>query len=134
MGLVYLITIGDDSYIGSTKKTMRKRKKKHKDRYNDPKCDVKLYVVMREFGFENCEFEIIERYDRNITKELLLQNEQNWCDILEPTLNSYRAYRSPEYLKKYTYERNKRYRENNRDRVNELKRLAYHRNKDSKKK
>ena len=85
-------------YIGSTK-SYRKRKSKHK---SSTELNFKVYKFMRENGgWENWEM-IVEVKTPNHTKEELLELEQIYKDLLNPTLNSYNVKgRNIEQQKKY---------------------------------
>tara|TARA_R110000744_G_scaffold224488_1_gene343059 strand:- start:2289 stop:2702 length:414 start_codon:yes stop_codon:yes gene_type:complete len=85
-------------YIGSTK-NYRKRKSKHKC---STELNFKVYKFIRENGgWENWEM-IVEVKTPNHTKEELLELEQIYKDLLNPTLNSYNVKgRNIEQQKKY---------------------------------
>lgn len=88
----------DEFYIGSSA-NLKDRIKKHKFACDDINCNnynLKLYVYIREnFGFYNFTVKTLERYPCKNNLQLR-QREQKWIDELKPTLNSLRAYLSPE--------------------------------------
>ena len=79
---VYMITIKEHSYIGSTK-NFRNRWKQHLARLNQNNhVNSNLQNAYNKFGRENMFFCILEKCNEN-----LLQREKHWIDILEPDLN-----------------------------------------------
>ena len=111
-----------DIYIGSTK-NLRKRYMKHMYSCKNNK-QYKLYKKMRETGSEHWKMSILEYSDILNTKKLR-KLEQDYIDIMAPTLNSICASRS---YKEY-YEQNKEkilknvktYRKLNKEKIRENK-------------
>ena len=112
---------GDETnfYVGSTKNTLndrvlsrrgyiRQRIKKHitLDRVSNHFKD-NLYDICIELIFE-CECE---------TKQEQFSLEANYIKQLNPPLNEYVPYRSPDEKKQYTNEKNKEYAEKNKDKL-----------------
>lgn len=136
IGIVYIIWVLGDFYVGSTW-DMDERKRIHN---SDMKTsNVKLYVAIRE---NNNNFVMTIHHEFICeTDEELRQEEQRTMDSLKPNLNERRAYNSEEddkeYHKKYDelhkeekkeyYEENKveilektkEYRELNKEKINE---------------
>jgi hypothetical protein len=105
MGFIYKIEVAGELYIGSTKeKYLCFRQKKHNQGLNNPICknyNTYLYRFCREHNVSKIICELIEEVDDS---ELILI-EQEYMNMLEPTLNTNRAYRTEEerleYHKKY---------------------------------
>ena len=96
MGFIYKIEIDNQIYIGSTKlKLLCKRQAIHNHDLNNPNSknyNFYLYRFCREKKVKKIICEIIETVDD--TKLRIL--EQEYMNMLEPTLNSQRAYRTEE--------------------------------------
>ena len=99
----------DLCYVGSTGTTLECRLQKHKvnSKYIKPK---KYKIIEEEGGWENFEMILIKEYPCN-DKEELRKEEQRCIDDLQPTLNTFRAYRTEEekkeYIKKEIYKKRK---------------------------
>ena len=96
MGFIYKIEVGEDLYIGSTKlKCLSQRQAVHNYNLNNPnskKYNIYLYRFCREHNVSKIICEIIEEVDDT---ELVLL-EQEYINMLEPSLNSYRAFQTIE--------------------------------------
>ncbi len=101
--------IDDDLYIGSTTQTPSHRLSNHKLKSKTMSQSL-LHVKMRLIGSEHFFIEVIEQYTYigDKTEQFIL--EQDWIDILQPTLNQNRTFITDEQrllgMKKY-YEYNK---------------------------
>ena len=148
MCLVYKISFKDcdEFYIGSTVNLMN-RKIKHKySCYNSKvkKYNYKLYQFIREhYEWKDVIFEILEEYETVLDKLELRKLEQKYINELKPTLNHRKAYQSKEERKeqiikstkkyrekKETQERIKKYREENREKIKEQKKIYREENKE----
>lgn len=80
----------DRIYVGSTT-NMTKRINTH---FADSKhSSSKLYLAIRETGWDHWSFEVLAECDGYTSKELVLK-EREFFDLLKPTLNTNRPYRS----------------------------------------
>ena len=108
MGFIYKIEIGEDLYIGSTKeKYLCQRQKRHNHGLNNPNSNdynIPLYRFCREKKVEKIICELIEKVEND---ELLLL-EQEYINMLEPSLNSQRAYRTIEEHKEQIKKQNQK--------------------------
>lgn len=124
--VIYVIihTTKNISYIGSTT-NYEQRMSNHKTNYN--KCrDCLIYNIMRnEGGWENFDKFIIEECDDNITKTDLKHLEQEYIKLLNPLMNTKKAYLSIEDLKLYRRTYYKDYNELNYERMKEYRKLYY---------
>ena len=125
-GLIYKINVGDDIYVGSTC-NFDDRKKNHKKKvYNEKskQYNRKLYQTIRE---NNGQFnmELLHHFPCN-NKTELHQEEQRVLNELNPELNIYRAYQSVEERRAY----NKRFRENNREKIKQQSKIYREANKE----
>ena len=84
---------GDDFYVGSTLRALKKRIKDHKERYKSGKG--KLYSLMKEKGFDSFSVEILEEV-KYTDKVEVRQREKYYYDLLKPNLNEISPYLSPE--------------------------------------
>ena len=98
-GVIYIITTGDEGYVGSTNK-FKKRINKHKRNIynkNNHEYSYKLYKKIRE---NNCQYEInIYEDNLSLNKTELRIYEEEVRVLLGATLNGKRAYRTKEQLK-----------------------------------
>jgi len=145
-------------YVGSTK-DYEARFAHHKTDCFNPNShnyNYKLYKLIREHGWDNFVFEVIEVCDDNMTDKELLWREQHYIDKYDSkkSMNSQDAitgldrveYDAERYKNqrekmiaqnKENYEKNREKRiaqsaewiNNNRDRFNELQRNSYHKRK-----
>ncbi len=101
MGFIYKIEVEGELYIGSTKeKYLSKRQYCHNCNLNNPKnigYNSYLYRFCREKKVEKIICELIEEVDDTELKIL----EQGFINLLEPTLNTIRAYRTEEERLEY---------------------------------
>lgn len=103
-GIIYIITTGDDAYVGSTN-DFRKRINKHKSNIynkNSKRYNLNLYKKIRE---NNGQYEI-NIYEDNLSlnkKELCIYEEEVRL-LLGATLNSIRAYRTKEQTRQLNRE------------------------------
>ena len=103
---VYKITnsIDDEIYIGSTTyQYLATRINSHRMMCKDisGRRDSKLYNKMRELGVENFKIELLEEVNCE-SKEDLLKKEQEYIDLLKPSLNMLRCKpRTEEEIKEY---------------------------------
>ena len=100
MGFIYKIEVEGELYIGSTKKKLYDRQSNHNHDLNNPNSknyNTYLYRFCREKKVEKIICELIETVDDN---ELVLL-EQEYINMLEPTLNTRRAYQTEEELLEY---------------------------------
>ena len=123
-------------YIGSTF-DLDNRKCEHKSACYNPKTrkyGIKVYETIRNNGgFDDFQFEVLEYYNESISEEELREEEQNYMDMFEPSLNSRNAYGEDFQKKRDTNkiwrennkEYNKEYNSKNRDRIQEAARLRY---------
>jgi hypothetical protein len=130
--IIYKIVCNDlnikDLYVGSTT-DFNCRKTKHKSRCKSK--DMKVYNMINENGgWENWSMVEIEKYPCKDSNEARAR-ERFYYEALNAGLNAYRPIISKDELKEWYKIYNKEFRENNRDRVNELALKSYHRNVDS---
>ena len=126
----------DETYVGSTA-NFKSRKMAHKSRcYNEngDKYNLKIYQAIRaNGGWDN--FKMIQIGTRdNITKREAEQVEEEYRLDLKATMNTQRAYRSPEvnkeHRKKYQVEYDKNYRQNNYEKIAERQKNWCEKNKE----
>ena len=106
MGFIYQIKIGEDFYIGSTKKKLYYRQSQHNHILNNPNnrsYNYPLYKFCREKKVEKIICELIEEV---VDNELILL-EQEYMNMLEPTLNTRGAYRTEEEKIEYYKKKSK---------------------------
>lgn len=106
---VYRMDFKDGSfYIGSTKlRRLSTRMATH--RYNAKKIESsKIYKKLREMGLHSFQYVLLGSIIVNNFEEQR-KYEQEFVDQLQPTLNTYRAYISPEQTKAEKNERTRRW-------------------------
>ena len=124
-GIIYKLFCKDydDCYIGSTT-DFNTRKRKHKNDCNNKNSknyNLKVYKFIREHnGFDSWEFEVLEQNEYE-NKYLLRDREANFVKILKSTLNSQIPNRTLEDNKEYRKEYDKKYRENNIDKIKQYR-------------
>ena len=142
----------DDFYIGSTI-NIKNRISCHKSYSKSKKKQLKLYdFINNNGGFNNFEFEIIEKINCD-NKLDLHKREKHYIKTLKPSLNTSipsrnrkeydieyyekNKYKIKEYNKEYIEknkdkikEREKKYRQNNKDKMKEYNKEYYNKNKD----
>ena len=108
MGFIYKIEVEGELYIGSTKnKYLCNRQSIHNHDLNNPngkRYNIYLYRFCREHNVSKIICELIETVDDTELKIL----EQEYITMLEPTLNSQRAYTTIEERKKQKNLHNKK--------------------------
>ena len=112
MGFIYQIKIGEDFYIGSTKLKLSQRQQLHNQCLNNPKnigYNYYLYKFCREHNVKKIICELLETVEDGELKIL----EQEYIKMLEPTLNTNRAYRTIEEYKEQMRLINKKHSEKN---------------------
>lgn len=96
MGFIYKIEIDNQIYIGSTKnKYLSQRQSNHNCSLNNPNntnYNFYLYRFCREKKVKKIICELIETVEDNELKIL----EQEYINMLEPSLNTYRANQTEE--------------------------------------
>ena len=100
MGFIYKIEVGENLYIGSTKHKLCDRQARHNyilNNPNDNNYNLLLYRFFREHNIEKIICELIETVDNSELRIL----EQEYINMLEPKLNTNRAYRTKEEKKEY---------------------------------
>ncbi len=117
-------------YIGHTK-NMQQRIRDHRCSCTNSRkreYQQKKYQYIRDNGgWENWEMLEIEKCDN---EEEAILVEKYLYDLLKPTLNTFRPYRSPEENKKLHYEQCIRWRSENPERNRELNKKCREKNKD----
>jgi len=104
MGIIYKIEVEGELYIGSTKnKYLSSRQALHNHCLNNKECNVYLYRFCRTHNIEKIICELIEEVDDT---ELVLL-EQEYIKMLEPSLNTNRAYRTEEEKIEYYKKKSK---------------------------
>ena len=108
MGIIYKIVVAGEIYIGSTKvKYLCQRQSQHNQCLRNPNSigyNTPLYIFCREHNIKKIICEVIEEVDNdNITIK-----EQSYIDLLNPTINTYRAFRTEEQRLTYDTERMKK--------------------------
>lgn len=110
--IMYRISVGDYTYIGSTK-DFKQRKQAHKKRYSNPNMrdyHEKKYQIIREAGgWDKCEMVPIEEFECDTLLDARIR-EEHWRIYYQANMNSKRAHRTEE------------------ERINQLKELAKIRN------
>ena len=107
MGFIYKIEIEGQLYIGSTKQKLNIRQTKHNQGLhnpNDTNYNLLLYRFCREKKVKKIICELIDEVDDS---ELVLL-EQEYITMLEPTLNSQRAFQTIEERLEQMKEHNKK--------------------------
>ena len=118
-GVIYIITTGDEGYVGSTD-DFTTRMSHHKGNIyneNSNKYNYKLYKTIRA---NDGEWEIsIYEDNLSMTKDELHIREEEVRLLLGATLNSRRAHMSEELRKETERKRSAKWREENKDRHKE---------------
>lgn len=115
MGIVYFIQCleTNEIYIGSTKQTIKKRMKNHRNDSKDTNkntCSSKQIIDRRNYIYE-----ILEEVEDN---DNLRQREQYYIETTD-CINMVNAFASDEVKKKQNIIKNNRYLEKNREKVND---------------
>lgn len=114
----------DDFYIGSTT-NLTNRKYKHKqsvcNETNKEYFCYKANFIRDCGGWENWEVIVLENCQDITNAEELRKKERYYFDNMKPTLNTLKPYLSPEELKQYNIDNNKKnrpiYYQKNRDKI-----------------
>ena len=136
-------TIDNTFYIGSTCASLAHRFYSHKeDAKREERKNNKLYGHLNKIGFENIKIILINEFYLD-NKEQLLREENNYIEMYknDPNcLNSRLSYRTDEFIKEYIKnkkakhyikykneisEKQKKYRENNKEKIKERKCKLY---------
>ena len=99
--VIYIITTGDDFYVGSTS-NFNKRREKHKNAIhnkNDRHSNYYLYKKIRENNSE-WNMEIYKHFPCENNEQLIIEEQKNMNE-LKPTLNERKAYRTEQDKKDY---------------------------------
>jgi len=105
-GFIYKLSYGDDFYIGSTLRPLKKRLHDHKVKCKTGNC--KLYQFIRKVGFENLSVEILETVKYKEKKDVRIR-ELYFYNLLKPSLNEIAPYQSLEDKKIKTHQRWKKW-------------------------
>ncbi len=100
MGIIYKIEVAGELYIGSTKKKLYKRQNNHNSSLNNPNdknYNTPLYKFCRTHNVKKIICELIEEVENDELRIL----EQEYINMVEPSLNSYRAYQTKEERLEY---------------------------------
>jgi hypothetical protein len=81
----------NDIYIGSTKTSLGLRWTYHKSDMKKGKFNIKLHQLMKEIGVEYFGIVLLEEFEYN-NKEEVYEKEQEYINLLKPSLNTNRAY------------------------------------------
>jgi len=106
MGFIYKIEIDNELYIGSTKQKLLKRQADHNYEFNNSNrkdYNNPLYRFCREKKVKKIICELIEKVEND---ELLLL-EQEYINMLEPKLNTNRAFITNKEKIEYKRKQNK---------------------------
>lgn len=127
--IMYRISAGDYTYIGSTK-DFKQRKNAHK--YACETKQLKVYQMIRQAGgWDNCEMVPIEEFECETTLESRIREEQ-WRREYNANMNSVRAHRTEEERieqhREGNKEWNKKHYEENKEIVDAKHREYYHAN------
>ena len=90
----------EEFYIGSTKYDRLSRRMAGHRYHANHGSKSKIYQTMRLKGINSFSYRLIASCMVTCSDEQR-SFEQHWIDTLKPTLNSYRAYASVEYVKQY---------------------------------
>ena len=91
MGFIYKIEVEGELYIGSTKQKLYYRQSLHNYKLKND-CEYKLYKFCRENKVKKIICELLETVEDSELKIL----EQEYIKMLEPSLNTNRAYQTKE--------------------------------------
>ena len=109
MGFIYKIVVAGEIYIGSTiKKYLCDRQSNHNQSLRNPNnkdYNIFLYKFCREHNVEKIICQLIETVDN----ENIKIKEQSYMDLLNPTLNSQRAFQTEEQRLEQKKECDKKY-------------------------
>ena len=130
-GIIYIITTGDEGYVGSTN-NFKKRILQHKSNiYNKNSKDYN-YKVYKKIRENNCQYEInIYEYNLSLTKTELRIREEEVRVLLGATLNDCRAYRTYEQMREAKNSAVRKWSNNNKDKIVQKSKLYYNKNKEA---
>ena len=114
---IYFISNNVDKliYVGSTIKPLNIRFSEHKSR--SKRClNIKLYKHFAKLGIHHFKIILIKNYPCAGRTALDIE-EERYKLLLNAQLNTYRAHQTAKQLKEQKNETNKKYRENNRDKI-----------------
>jgi hypothetical protein len=97
MGIIYKIEVAGEIYIGSTTQKISQRQGCHNYNLRNPHnkhYNYLLYRFCRENNIKNIKCKLIEEVDNDNIKI----KEQEQIDLLNPILNSQKAFRTEEQL------------------------------------
>jgi hypothetical protein len=95
MGIIYKIVVGEKIYIGSTKLKLCQRQSQHNQGLRNPNSkdyNYLLYKFCREHNVEKIICQLIETVDN----ENIRIKEQEYMNMLDPSLNRHRAFQTEE--------------------------------------
>jgi len=70
-GKIYKIWCGDDTYYGSTTRTLAQRMTKHREGFrHNKKMKCSSLVLFEKYGMENCKIELVELFPCQSNEEL----------------------------------------------------------------
>ena len=120
-GIIYIITTGDEGYVGSTN-NFRKRFNSHSCTiYNKNSKDynAKLYKTIRE---NNGEWDMCIYEDNlSLNKKELCIREEKVRVLLGATLNCRRAFQTEEQKQEYKFKSNLDWKSNNKEHIRQYK-------------
>lgn len=94
-GKVYLLSVGDDEYVGSTCKPMNDRLSGHRSSERGGGHQRRLYDAVEAVGgWDNVEVHVLEHCPCGSALELMA-HERFWYDLVNPTLNGQRPVLHP---------------------------------------
>lgn len=130
--IIYRITAGDYTYIGSTM-DLNRRKTGHKSVCNNENhhgYNLKIYQMIREVGgWDKCEMVPIEEYDCENNTQCRIR-EEHWRREYNSIMNSIQAYQSIENRRDYRRSNGIEYREKNKEKISERRRKYREANKE----
>ena len=129
LGKVYKLTneIDDKVYVGSTCQSLSRRLRGHKyDAKRSPNSPV--YVHINKIGWDKVEIVLIENYPCNSEKELKFR-EKFYQELLKSELNTLSPILSEDERKQKDADRCRIYRQNNVEKLKEMNKKKYERNK-----
>ena len=112
-----MIWAGEDRYYGSTVNTLSRRFTQHKSSYIKKHKPTTCHTVFAKYGVENCKIELVELFSCNSVEEL---NAREGFFIREnDCVNKVLPQRTEDELREYHKDRNNKYHNENRDKINE---------------
>jgi hypothetical protein len=127
--IMYQIICDGECYVGHTV-DFKRRKKEHTNRWSNETNDYKLYVFIREHGgWDSCEMSIIENYPCENKTEALIR-EEFWRVKKNANLNTVKCYLTKEQIKAIHSIHHSKWRNNNKEKVNNNSLEWYYANKE----